>query len=202
MDFKLWDLLSPFIFWYNNQQNLLLLKHAGEWRIIQQGFKLYSTWIWKGSSLLQRVRSKFWRITWMHYYESKISKTLFDGKLWKIHIPYLNILFCFYNHVSIWATPLLFFTFCLPFSWRSYIQKWVLKKQKIEKAVTSLEQGNSENSSHLVGAGNVETLHPTHTAEEVPDKIFTVWEKILSCIVSLLWWMWANEINNLNLPSD
>ena len=55
-----------------------------------------------------------------------------------------------------------------------HMQKWVLKKQKIEKAVTSLEVGNSENSSHLVGAGNVETLHPTHTAEEVPDKIFTV----------------------------
>ena len=54
------------------------------------------------------------------------------------------------------------------------LQKWVLKKQKIGKAVTSLEQGNSETSSHLVGPGNVETLHPTHTAEEVPDKIFTV----------------------------
>ena len=54
------------------------------------------------------------------------------------------------------------------------MQKWVLKKQKIEKAVTSLEVGYSGNSSHLVGAGNVETLHPTHTTEEVPDKIFSV----------------------------
>ena len=69
------------------------------------------------------------------------------------------------------------------------MQKWVLKKQKIEKAVTSLEQGNSETSSHLVGTGNVETLHPTHTAEEVPDKVFTVREKILHCIVSRLCWV-------------
>ena len=60
----------------------------------------------------------------------------------------------------------------------------------------------SETSSHLVGTGNVETLHPTHTAEEVPDKVFTVWKEILHCIVSRLCWVWANGTNTYNMPPD
>ena len=59
-----------------------------------------------------------------------------------------------------WARPRLFLGFVCLFP-EDHMQKWVFKKQKIEKAVTSLKQGDSENSSHLVGAGNVETLHPT-----------------------------------------
>ena len=124
---------------------------------------------------------KYLRHYLMGSFENYIYPTWISYFVFIIMYQYGQHLFCFLCSVYLFLEDHIYRNGC----WRN---------RRLKK------QGNSETSSHLVGTGNVETLHPTHTAEEVPDKIFTVWEKILHCIVSRLWWVWVN--GTFNLPPD